>query len=174
LLEFAFSFNVFLLELGDQIVLKFDLFKATVVSSISLRSFNTVLMLVFFKILDEVVKFLDFCLIACNFVLKLFQLVFKSLDSTNLLLALFFSCGYVLIQQISFSLFLLNFFSVFVNRFLFCFIRISDKLEVSFNMLLPRIIDIFPHPFFFQFSGLSDQILLFFMVKFFKFLNLFY
>jgi hypothetical protein len=55
LLQFTFSFNIFLLELGDQIVLEFDLFETTVVSSIGLRSFNTILVLVFFKILDEIV-----------------------------------------------------------------------------------------------------------------------
>ena len=53
LLKSTFSFNILLLKLGDQIILKLNLFQTLIVLSISLRCFNTVLLLVFLQLMDQ-------------------------------------------------------------------------------------------------------------------------
>jgi hypothetical protein len=53
LLEFTLSLDVLLLQLSDDIVVKFYLLKALVVFSIGLGRFKTILLLVVLKLIDE-------------------------------------------------------------------------------------------------------------------------
>lgn len=76
LFQLALGLDVFLLQLGDQIVLQFDLLKATIVASVGLRGFDTVFVLVVLESLDQLMKFPDLVLVASNFVLQFLQLVF--------------------------------------------------------------------------------------------------
>ena len=52
LFESAFSFDILLLELGDQIIFELDLLQALIVLGVGLRGFDTILLLILFKLID--------------------------------------------------------------------------------------------------------------------------
>jgi hypothetical protein len=55
-LELRFSIQVFLLELGNQVFLQFDLLKALIVLGVGLRRLDTVLFFLLFKCEDLLVE----------------------------------------------------------------------------------------------------------------------
>jgi len=81
LLQTTFSFNVLLLQLGDEVVLQLDLLQALVVLGICLRSLKPILLLVFLQLMDELLQLLSLGLIALDLVLQLLQFILQSLDS---------------------------------------------------------------------------------------------
>ena len=81
-------------------------------------------------------KLSDSILVACDLVLKLFQLIFCSLDGANLLFAFFFSGCHIFVEQISFSFLLLDLLSILVHRFLLYFVQLCHSLQLSLYFFL--------------------------------------
>ena len=108
LLESTFSLNILFLQSDDQIVLDLNLFQTLIVFGISLRSFNTILLFIFLKLMNEFLKFLCFSFVTLDLVLKLLKLILQSGNGANLFTLFLLSSGDILVEQVSLTSLLLD------------------------------------------------------------------
>jgi len=72
-------------------------------------------LLVFFKLMDQLLKLLCLCLIAKDFILKLLELVLKCLNDAAVSTLFFLSSDDVFVEQVSLTHLLIDFLAVLVH-----------------------------------------------------------
>jgi hypothetical protein len=111
LLQATLSLYVLLLKLRDQVVFELNLFKALIVLGISLRCLNTIFLLVFLELIDQLLELLRLSLVPLDLVLELLKLALKGLDGITLF-SLFLLCQYdILVKKVTFTHF--GFYALF-------------------------------------------------------------
>lgn len=101
LLQAALSLDVLLLQLSDKVVLQLHLLQALVVLSVSLRGFDSVLLLVLFQLVNVLLQLLGLCLVPLDLVLQLLELPLQRLDGVALLALLVLSEDHVLVEDVT-------------------------------------------------------------------------
>ena len=140
MLQSTFSFDVFSLEFSDQVVFKLDLLQALVVFGVSLRSLNTIFLLVFFELMNKLLQLKSFCFISFDLILKLLLFVFKR-ELDTLFLSLFFLClDNIFIEKISLPHLLVNLLSIFINNSFVVFISFVHQLKIQLDFFFTCLV----------------------------------
>ena len=116
------------------------MFETLIVLGICLGGFNTILLLILLKLVDQFLKFLSLGFVTLDLVLELLKFIFKSCNSADLFALFLLSCSHILVQQISFTSLLLDVLFVVLNAFFVVVIRYSNLSQlVSVGLSRPLI-----------------------------------
>jgi hypothetical protein len=133
LLQLALSLNVFLLELGYNIIVQLHLLKALVILGIGLRCLKTILLFVGLEPADGPLQLLGLSFEALNLVDKLLELVLLSLDATELLPLFLLGSSHIFVEEVSLTSLLLDILPVLVDLLLLLIVGLRDRLQSSLD-----------------------------------------
>lgn len=169
--KLALSLNIFLLKLGYNIIIELYLLKALIIFSIGLRCFKSILLLVRLEGLNGLLQLLSLVLVSLNLVYKLLELILLSLNGRELVSLLLLSSCHILVEKVTLPCLLFNVFSVLVDLLLFLIKSLGDSLEGGLDVgpVLNSVIENDPDLGCLLAACFVD--LLFFMVSFFKLLD---
>lgn len=137
-LESGLLLDVLLLELGNQIVLQFDLFQALVVLSVGLGGLDTVLLLFFRKVTDDDTQAFRFSFAASDLIcllgLLVLEILLLSLDES----LVGFSGHNIIVKQLALS-------DLLLNVLLKCLGLSLQSLVLILDFLVPQLQSVKSH-----------------------------
>jgi len=98
-----------------------------------LRCLNTILLLILLQLVNELVQFLGFSLIALNLILKLLKLAIKRLDDICLITLFLLRKNNIFVEEVTLTHLCLNPLVVFIDLSAQIFVFLVDEEKLCLN-----------------------------------------
>jgi len=98
-----------------------------------LRCLNTILLLILLQLVNELVQFLGFSLIALNLILKLLKLAIKRLDDICLITLFLLRENNIFVEEVTLTHLCLNTLVVLIDLSAQIFVFLVDEEKLSLN-----------------------------------------